>query len=318
AARSLLMPRAQPGKRAPLWLQRLRGRDLLQVARRHPDLPVVAETFRECLHDHLDVPRLRELLADVCDGKVGVVTRRAEVPSPFAAGLLFSFTAAYMYQYDQVDAEAGRSAALDRQLLEQLVSPERQGHLLDPRAVHQVERRLRGVGLPPRSAAEMAEWLRRLGDLAAAHLEGPMAAVLSELEADGRAVRLELPRVPEPGRWGDAGEAATDRRAVGVEDGPAAEAQAAGAAVLGRFLATHALVGLDDVLRRYPFDAGWARRQLEQWAVTGRAVLVRRGGDTGPLEWSAPENLDQVQRGSLALLRREGTTCPPHPFSDFL
>src|SRR5205085_8625385 len=92
AARALLMPRAQPGRRAPLWLQRLRGRDLLQVARRHPDFPVVAETFRECLHDHLDVPRLRELLADVREGKVEVVTRRAEAPSPFAAGLQFAFT----------------------------------------------------------------------------------------------------------------------------------------------------------------------------------------------------------------------------------
>src|SRR5207302_8045118 len=59
AARSLLMPRTKPGQRAPLWLQRLRGRDLLQVARRHPDFPIVVETFRECLHDHLDVPRLQ-------------------------------------------------------------------------------------------------------------------------------------------------------------------------------------------------------------------------------------------------------------------
>ena len=57
AARSLFLPRMQPGERAPLWLQRLRGRDLLQVARQHADFPIVAETFRECLHDHLDVPR---------------------------------------------------------------------------------------------------------------------------------------------------------------------------------------------------------------------------------------------------------------------
>ena len=201
AARSLLLPRGQPGKRAPLWLQRLRGRDLLQVCRQHPDFPIVIETFRECLQDHLDVPRLQQLLTDVREGRVEVKTRRAETPSPFASGLLFAFTAAQMYNYDDVEPERGRGAGLDQELLQQLVSPEKQEHLLDPRAVHQVERRLRGFGLPPRTATEMAEWLRRLGDLTAAELEGPMAVFLEELRADGRALLIELPRCREPRRW---------------------------------------------------------------------------------------------------------------------
>ena len=59
------MPRGGAGKRAPLWLQRLRGRDLLQVARQHADFPIIAETFRECLHDHLDLPHLQQLLAGI-------------------------------------------------------------------------------------------------------------------------------------------------------------------------------------------------------------------------------------------------------------
>src|SRR5262249_15315256 len=78
AARSLMLPRGKPGQRAPLWLQRLRGRDLLQVARRHPDFPVVVETFRECLHDHLDVPRLQELLRDISPGVIEVRPQRRE------------------------------------------------------------------------------------------------------------------------------------------------------------------------------------------------------------------------------------------------
>jgi ATP-dependent helicase Lhr and Lhr-like helicase len=201
AARALLLPRGQPGKRAPLWLQRLRGRDLLQVCRKHPDFPIVVETFRECLHDHLDVPRLQQLLTDVREGRVEVKTRRAETPSPFASALLFAFTASQMYNYDDVEPERGRGAALDQQLLQQLVSPEKQEHLLDPRAVHQVEKRLRGFGQPPRTATEMAEWLRRLGDLTPMELEGPMAAFLEELQADGRALLIELPRCREPRRW---------------------------------------------------------------------------------------------------------------------
>jgi ATP-dependent Lhr-like helicase len=317
AARSLLLPRGQAGKRAPLWLQRLRGRDLLQVARRHPDFPVVIETFRECLHDHLDVPRLRELLAGVRDGTVQVVTRRAETPSPFAAGLLFSFTAAYLYQLDRVEAEPSRGGTLDRELLGQLVAPQDQEHLLDPRAVNQVERRLRGVGRPPRSPAEMAEWLLRLGDLTQTELEGPMEGFIEQMRGEGLAVRLELPRCSDPVRYAHAEEADRYGRAFGLVEAPPAQVQADAAIILARFLDTHALVGLADILARYPFQSSWAQRQLEEWVRAGRAVCVsRREGE--PQQYAVPGNLEQVQRGSLGLLRREVITCLPGQFVDFV
>jgi ATP-dependent Lhr-like helicase len=333
AARAMLMPRGQPGRRAPLWLQRMRGRDLLQVARQHPDFPVVAETFRECLHDHLDVPRLQTLLDDIRQGRVRVVTRRAEVPSPFAGGVLLSFNMSRQYQYDGVEPEGGRTSALDRQMLEQLIAPNGQPHLLDPRAIRQVERRLRGLGQPPRSVAEMAEWLRRLGDLTTAELEGPMASFVEQLHADGRAVRLELPRVADPMRWICIEEETLYRKAFGLvvpsslqrsgvvgegatgEMASSEEARQAAIGIFRRFLETHALVGLADVLARYPFEETWARRQLDEWAGSGRAVAV---GSGPTVQWSAPANLEQVQRGSLALLRREVLTCPAPQFADFL
>jgi ATP-dependent Lhr-like helicase len=322
AQRALLLPRVRPGNRAPLWLQRLRGRDLLQVAKRHPDFPVVVETFRECLHDHLDVPGLRQLLADIRSGQVRVLTRRAETPSPFASGLLFAFTAAYMYQYDRTDSDAGPPSHLDRQLLEQLVTPDRHGHLLAPRAVQQVERRLRGLGQPPRTVTEMAEWLRRLGDLTPGELEGPMESFLEELAADGRARRIELPLgnppIVEPGRWVLVEEEGLYRRAFGMEASESADAQSAAEMILARFLDTHALVSLRDVLRRYPFEPAWAERKLDEWGRSGRLVPLPPPGELEPLQWSAPANLEQVQRGSLALLRREVITCPPPQFADFL
>jgi ATP-dependent Lhr-like helicase len=318
AARALLLPRGQPGKRAPLWLQRLRGRDLLQVARRHPDFPIVVETFRECLHDHLDVDRLRQLLTDIQEGRVEVVTRRVDSPSPFASGLLFAFNAAFMYQYDQTDADASRAPELDQHLLEQLISPGRHRHLLDPKAIHQVERRLRGVGQPPRTATEMTEWLRRLGDLTPGELEGPMAAFLEELEADGRAKRVDLPGCREPVRWVLAEEEDLYQRAFGLTEGEPAQAQEAAAVILSRFLDTHALVGLRDILDRYGFDSGWAQRKLEEWSRCGRLIAVQTAPEIEPLQWSAPQNLAQVQRSTLALLRREVVTCPPQQFADFV
>jgi ATP-dependent Lhr-like helicase len=316
AARALLLPRGTAGKRAPLWLQRLRGRDLLQVARRHPDFPIVAETFRECLHDHLDLPRVQELLADIAAGRIEVRTKRMETPSPFASGLLFAFNAAFQYQYDDVESGSGQATRLDRNLLDQLIAPERHGHLLDARAVHQVERRLRGLGRPPRTTAEMGEWLRRLGDLLPADLEGPMASFLEELEIDGRARRLELPGGGLP-RWVLAEEEEPYRVAFGLVPAEPEEQRRAAAGILERFLATHALVGLEDILARYPFEPAWARAQIEEWARGGRVVAIQ-AAEAEPLQWSAPENLEQIQRGTLAILRREVSTCPAPQLADFV
>ena len=56
AGRSLLIPRAYPGKRTPLWQQRLKSQSLLEVAKRYGDFPIILETYRECLRDVLDLP----------------------------------------------------------------------------------------------------------------------------------------------------------------------------------------------------------------------------------------------------------------------
>ena len=318
AARALMMPRGAAGKRAPLWLQRLRGRDLLQVARRHPDFPIVAETFRECLHDHLDLPRLQQLLNDIAAGTVTIETRRLEMPSPFAASLLFAFTMAFMYQYDGVEAEGERRAApLDQTLLDQLIGHDGRHLPLDPRAVQQVDRRLRGVGQPPRSKPEMGEWLRQLGDVSRRDLEGPMLAYLGELVQEGIVTHINLPGCREPERWVLAEEATLYESAFSAEAGHAQQSQEAAATILQRFLATHALIGLDDVLHRYPFERGWAQQQLEEWTRKGRLVRIVTT-EAEPLQWSDPRNFERLQRGTLSILRREVMTCPAAQYADFV
>jgi ATP-dependent Lhr-like helicase len=316
AARALMMPRGAAGKRAPLWLQRLRGRDLLQVARQHADFPIVIETFRECLNDHLDLPRLEELIANIHSGAVQVRVARLDVPSPFAANLLFGFTAANMYNYDGVQPESGKaSERLDQALLDQLLNPEEIGVALDPRAVQQVDRRLRGVGAPPRSSVEMAEWLRRVGDVAASELEGKMAEFLRELTQEERVVTVRLPGTHEPDRW-----ILTEEKPLYAEafEGDGETSRQAATTILLRFLATHALVGLRDILDRYPFDRAWAEQQIQAWAKSGRLVAVPPAQATESLQWSAADHFAQMQRGTLSLLRREVVACPPQQFADFL
>ncbi len=199
AGRALLLPRPDPAKRTPLWLQRLRAKDLLQGVRGFPDFPILVETFRECLMDDLDVPQLRAFLDEIGAGRIRVVTRQGETPSPFTSGLIFGFSLKFLYEWDEPRrGDVPEGPGVDRDLLDGLIDRDRYQNWLDPDAVGRVEARLRGVGHPPRTVEEMADWLRRLGDLAPGDLAGPMQGFLSDLQEQGRATRIELPGTREP------------------------------------------------------------------------------------------------------------------------
>jgi ATP-dependent Lhr-like helicase len=311
AARALMLPVGAPDRRSPLWLQRLKARNLLQVARQHPRFPVVIETARECLHDHLDVDRLVDVLGGIKEGRVKLVSRRAETPSPFAGQLLFGFTAAFMYDYDKVELRGTRGkATVDKALLDQLLSPEAFDHLLDPRAIDQVEKRLQGVGLAPRTAEELAEWIRRLGDVREEEIPAMAQPFVADLVHQGRLARWTVPERSEE-RWILQEEAPSYQRAWAGD-------QEQSAVILRRFLLTHALVGVDDVLTRYPLERHWVEDQLRRWSRSGSAVALESWGDSPTVIFAAPENLEQVQRGSLSLRRKEIPTVSPATFALFV
>lgn len=315
AGRALLMPRPDPGKRTPLWLQRLRAKDLLQVVRRFPDFPIVVETYRECLNEDLDLPRLRRFLDAVAAGEIKIVTRRGENPSPFAAELIFRFTAHYLYQWDEPRRAERRGGALEvaEELLDPLLDPATHARWLDPDAIGRVESRLRGTGHPPRTAAEMGELLRTLGDLAPSELAGPMRAFLAELENDGRARRIEITHTVEPTRWISGEEASLYASAFAEPHD-----EAALSSIVKRFLLTHALIGLDDLTDRYPINPAHATQLLEEWVETGNLVrLSSADGADGP-RWADQRNLDEVRRLSIAIKRKESVAVIPEVFVDFV
>ena len=125
AARSLLLPRAYPGKRTPLWQQRLKAQSLLEVAKRYGQFPVVLETYRECLRDVFDLPGLVELLRGLHTRELSLVEVETQRASPFASSLLFDYVATYMYEGDTPNAERRAAAlSLDRELLRELLGQE--------------------------------------------------------------------------------------------------------------------------------------------------------------------------------------------------
>ncbi|WJH25080.1 DNA glycosylase AlkZ-like family protein [Pseudarthrobacter defluvii] len=208
AARALLLPRQTPGKRQPLWQQRQRSAQLLDVARKYPTFPIVLETVRECLQDVYDLPALKDIAASVERRELRILQTTTQQPSPFAKSLLFGYVAQFLYEGDSPLAERRAAAlALDSTLLNELLGRVELRELLDAKVIDATERELQRLA-PDRRARGMegvADLLRLLGPLApaetAARLQGAAEAD-QETTAPGPPGNAAIP-APEPPSEGD-------------------------------------------------------------------------------------------------------------------
>jgi ATP-dependent Lhr-like helicase len=168
AARALLLPRYNPGRRNPLWQQRQRSAQLLDVARKYPTFPIILETVREVLQDVYDLPALAALTSEIAARSVRMVEVETTSPSPFARTLLFGYVAAFMYEGDSPLAERRAAAlSLDPTLLAELLGRAELRELLDPKVIEQTELELQRL-LPERHAKDaegLVDLLRILGPL---------------------------------------------------------------------------------------------------------------------------------------------------------
>ena len=173
AARALLLPRRDPGKRTPLWQQRQRAAQLLDVARKYPDFPVLLETARECLQDVYDVPALVQVHRSLQSRAVSMLEVETNDPSPFARTLLFEYVAEHLYDGDAPAAERRAAAlSLDPALLAELLGSSGLRDLLDPAVLVQTQQRLQRTGECYRACGVegVADLLRQLGPLSAREL----------------------------------------------------------------------------------------------------------------------------------------------------
>jgi ATP-dependent Lhr-like helicase len=327
AARALLIPRAYPGKRTPLWQQRLKAQSLLEVARDFPRFPIVLETYRECLRDVLDLPSLESLLRDLSTRRISLVEVETPTASPFASSLLFDYVATYMYEGDTPNAERRAAAlSLDRELLRELLGQEELRELIDPEALAEVEDSLQHRAQLARAKDRDAlqQILRRLGDLAPAEceqrvVEGYSAdSMLEKLQRERRAARV---RIAGEERWIAAEDAALYRDALGVPP-PAglpetflAELPDAMVALVRRYARTHGPFPTGQLARRYGADPSAALRELERAGELVRGELLPGGSER---EWCDPEVLRRLRRASLAHLRAEAEAVDPRELARFL
>ena len=327
AARSLLLPRAYPGKRTPLWQQRLKAQSLLEVARDFPRFPVVLETYREVLKDVLDLPALDSLLRDLQTRKVSLVEVETSTASPFASSLLFDYVATYMYEGDTPNAERRAAAlALDRDLLRELLGQEELRELIDPDALVEVEASLQhltehGRG-KDRDALQVV--LRRLGDLTPDECEARVAegfsaeSMLGKLERERSAAKV---RINGEERWIVAEDSGLYRDALGVPPAPGLPdtflepVPDAMLSLVRRYARTHGPFPTAQLAARYGVDPLPALRELERAGDLVRGELLPGGSER---EWCDSEVLRRIRRASVAHLRAEAEPADPRELARFL
>jgi ATP-dependent helicase Lhr and Lhr-like helicase len=327
ASRSLLIPRAYPGKRTPLWQQRLKSQSLLEVARDFPRFPVVLETYRECLRDVLDLPALAELLEKLQSRALSLVEVETPTASPFASSLLFDYVATYMYEGDTPNAERRAAAlALDRDLLRELLGQEELRELIDPEALEEVEAQLQHRTEAGRAGDRDAlqQLLRNLGDLTAEECEKRVAegysakSMLAKLVGERRVAKV---RVAGGERYIAAEDAGLYRDALGVPEPPGLpetfleEHPDAMRALVRRYARTHGPFPTQQLAERYGVDPSPALRELEAEGAMVRGELLPGGTER---EWCDSEVLRRVRRASLARLRKEVEAADTRELARFL
>jgi ATP-dependent Lhr-like helicase len=354
AARALLLPRGNPRRRMPLWLQRLKSLDLLQTVRQFPSFPILVETYREVLQDAFDMDGLKATLADIAAGNIRVHNVNTDVPSPFAASLQFGFVMDWLYGDDTPRAEQRAALlSLDRALLDEVMGGEGSDDIT-LEAIEQTlaERRGTAAGRRARTDDELAHLIDRAGDLTVEEVRSRVATVeegvrgediFSDLLASRRVVAIQLgaggarewrfiltetyPRyvsafsAEDLARVRQGSELTEDDAATAIPDvllHPSINASVARREILARFLTQSGPVTALEIHDRYGWPLNWIESRLTEWERTGKLIRGKFRREVQDIEWCSRRVVEIGRRRALAALRKQIEAVELPHFSAFM
>ena len=285
AARALMMG-VRKGKRQPLWIQRLRGTELLDSVIKFDDHPLIRETKRECLEDYWDLPALEEVLNGIRDGRIKIRELHRTNPSPMSLPLRRAAEGTLLYEYTPTTTainEAAKDALKGMQLIKPAAAQlakvsERRGAPEDERALHSL--------------------LMIEGDLIAGELDAP-AEWFEALAAQNRALYIE------PGLW-IAAEHAAEYEAALVNDDFTEQLR-----IVRRMLRYRGATNAEQTAGRYFWPEEKAAAILYELTQSGSAVC-----DDGA--YYHADLYERARRETVSFRRRQIATAPPERYAALL
>lgn len=315
AARALLLPGAGPGKRTPLWLQRLKAKDLLAIAKLFDGFPIIVETFRECLQDYLELDELREILRQVQSGEIEISIVERLTPSPLASTMLFNFQMIYQYEWDQPKSVGMRRSSLtERRLVDELVDG-KLGRALDERAISDLDNLLQGIGerYRARTAEEFYELVRRLGDVPEEDASSRCADpdFIQALLEEGKLVEVTFANARRSNRLAACDHLDEYLRAISGE-------REAIESILDRHIANRSAVSPADIAADYGFPASLVESFIQSLMQDGQLIEIPPAPGAQSPRYISPGNLEIIYRRTLAMQKLEAKPATPQMYTEFL
>jgi ATP-dependent Lhr-like helicase len=340
AARALVLPRAGPGRRSPLWQQRHRAHQLLGVAAQFNDFPIIHEAVRECVRDDFDLDALKELMSGVAAREIRVVSVTCPAPSPFARSVAFGYTAQFLYDGDAPLAERRAAAlSLDPTMLAELMGSgpaSDLADLLDGAVVMALDAELawRTEERRVRHAERLVDMLRTRGPLSRGQVLESLGAGLGEAELESwitelsAARRIITVRIGGTQRWAAVEDAAALRDGLGVslplglpEQFLAPVPDPLGG-LIRRYIRCHGPFRPADMGSELGLGVAVAVRELDALVHAGQLTSGRlrppEAGGSGGTDYCDPGIVTRLRRRSLAALRQQVEPVEPAVLGVFL
>lgn len=251
-----LMMGVRGRNRQPLWMQRLRGAEMLEQVVREENHPLMRETRRECMEQLWDAAGVREILSKIRAGEIVVREIYSEIPSPMSLPLQWAQEAAVMYDYAPTSREIHVAVEEALQKEKELQRPGEK-ELSDIFAREKL----------PEDEKQLHSLLMAEGDLAAGELDIPVEW-LEKLAEEGRALYLEQ------GLWIAAEQAEEYEAALGGGEKTAAQVSEEALRIVRRMLRYRGAFTTKETARRYGWQEEEAAAVLETLCERKEAVAA--------------------------------------------
>lgn len=251
AGRALMMGMNRQ-KRQPLWIQRVKGAQLLDRTIQHEEHPLIQETKRECLEDFWDVAGLIEILEKIHSGSIQIRELFLEVPSPMSFLLRKRTEESLMYNYAPTPRGVVQVTETKLQEIKDMIAP-------DQYQLQKIQERKK----LPEDEKQLHTLLMIEGDLIAGELPLP-------IEWFEQLLQQEMVSYIEPGLWIAAEQIEGYEKALVEKDREACEK------IVLRLLRYHGEQSIEEIAERY----FWTTKEVQEvlQGLLNKEVIVQYEG----------------------------------------